>query len=119
MIELLFIAEACSMVYMFLKSSLQAGITEPAGAVDLARFQLVDMFCACATTSVKNAILQSFCSSNDNLCVVVAIVAFGIGLDSPNVHQVIHWGPSGDIEQYLQETGRAGRDGFPTQTVLD
>ena len=41
-----------------------------------------------------------------------------MGLDCPNVRSVIHWGPSGDIEQYLQETGRAGRDGLPAEAVL-
>ena len=36
----------------------------------------------------------------------------------PNVCFVIHWGPSVDIEQYVQETGRAGRDGLPAEAVL-
>ena len=110
--------EACSMIYMFLKSRLGAEMTEPCGAVDLSRFRLVDMFCACTTTSVKNAILQSFCSTNSKLRVVVATVAFGMGLDCPNVRRIIHWGPSSDVEQYLQETGRAGRDGLPAQAIL-
>ena len=110
--------EACSMIYMFLKSRLGAEMTEPSGAVDLSRFRLVDMFCACTTTPVKNAILQSFCSTNSTLRVVVATVAFGMGLDCPNVRRVIHWGPSSDVEQYLQETGRAGRDGLPAQAIL-
>ena len=41
-----------------------------------------------------------------------------MGLDCPNVRQIINWGPSGDIEQYLQETGRAGRDGLEAFAVL-
>ena len=73
------------------------------------------IFCACTTTSVKNAILQSFCCTNGNLRVVVATVAFGMGLDCPKVRQVIHWGPS---SQYIQETGRARRDGLPAQAIL-
>ena len=44
--------------------------------------------------------------------------SFGMGLDCPNVHKVIHWGPSTDIELYCQETGRAGRDLLPAVAVL-
>ena len=39
-------------------------------------------------------------------------------MDCPNVCTIIHWSPSGDIEQYMQETGRARRDGLPTEAVL-
>ena len=39
-------------------------------------------------------------------------------MDCQNVRQVIHWGPSGDIEQYMQETGRTVRDGLPAAAVL-
>ena len=39
---------------------------------------------------------------------VIATVAFAVGLDSPNIHNVIHWGSPGDLEMYmyLQHTGR-------------
>ena len=39
-------------------------------------------------------------------------------MDCPNVCIIIHWSPSGDIEQYMQESGRARRDGLPTEAVL-
>ena len=108
----------CSMIYLFLNSKLGGEITEPRNAIDLARYRMVDMFTACTTTSVKDSILERFCIQNSSLRVVVATVAFGMGLDCPNVRRIIHWGPPGDIEQYLQETGRAGRDGLPSQAVL-
>ena len=76
------------------------------------------MFTACTTPSVKETILATFCSSDGILRVVVATVAFGMGLDCPNVRHIIHWGPSTDVEQYLQETGRAGRDGLPSLATL-
>ena len=41
-----------------------------------------------------------------------------MGLDCPDIRRVIHWGASADVEQYLQETGRAGRDGLPAKAVL-
>ena len=102
----------------FFKSKLWAEITEPIGAVDLARFRLLDMYTACTTSNVKETILELFCKSDSNIRIVVATIAFGMGLDCPNIRHVIHWGPSGDIEQYIQETGRAGRDGCPAEAVL-
>lgn len=48
----------------------------------------------------------------------MATVAFGLGLDSPNVRHVVHWGPPEDLELYVQETGRGGRDqNFSTATL--
>ena len=52
------------------------------------------------------------------LRVVIATIAFGMGLDCPNVRRIIHWGPSNDVEAYIQETGRAGRDGESAEALL-
>ena len=41
-----------------------------------------------------------------------------MGLDSPNIRKVIHWKPPNDIEGYVQESGRSGRDGEPAVAVL-
>ena len=69
-------------------------------------------------TSKGDSILQSFVSSDSCLRVVIATVAFGMGLDCLNIQRVYHWGPPEDVELYLQETGRAGRDGRPARAVL-
>lgn len=73
---------------------------------------------ACTERDVKEQIIGAFSLPNSQLRVVVATIAFGMGLDCPNVRKVIHWGPSTDIELYLQETGRAGRDLLPAVAVL-
>eukprot|EP00731_Ephydatia_muelleri_P005099 Em0002g1275a len=73
-------------------------------------FLLVDMFTSCTDQEMKESIIKCFCMES-NLRIVIATGAFGMGLDCPDVQQVVHFGAPSDVETYIQETGRAGRNG--------
>ena len=80
--------------------------------------RICEKFTGCTSPAMKKNILESFTQPDGLVRIVVATIAFGMGLDSPNVRHVLHWEPPEDLEQYVQETGRGGCDGAMAKCIL-
>ncbi|XP_048238710.1 ATP-dependent DNA helicase Q-like 3 [Haliotis rufescens] len=74
------------------------------------RNRLFDMFHSKTDDEVKESICSSFMDPQGTKRVVLVSTSFSMGLDVQGVDHVIHYGPAYDVEDYLQETGRGGRD---------
>ena len=77
-------------------------MTKPPGFSDLACFRMVDMFTACTRMDLKKSILCSFVQPTHYLRIIIATVAFGMGI---NTRTVIDWAPPDDLRKKLEELG--------------
>ena len=72
--------------------------------------RLIDMFHMKTTDCVKESICKSYHDQYGSLRVVLCTTSFSMGLDVKGVNTVVHYGLDNDLEDYIQETGRAGRN---------
>ena len=108
----------CSRFYLCINHYLGKDKTVPSGYPDLLEYRLTTMYTRASTTIMKKMISSLFMERSSTLRVILATAAFGMGVDFPDIEQVIHWGPPSDLEQYAQEVGRAGRKGQQSVAIL-
>ena len=75
--------------------------------------RVVDLYHGEAHPEDQERILGEFRKPDTHLRCVVATIAFGMGVEVPDIRHVVHWGPAKDTLAYWQQVGRAGRDGRP------
>ncbi|XP_072023205.1 uncharacterized protein [Amphiura filiformis] len=78
----------------------------------------VAIFHAVSHIDRKQEILDDFVKENGVIRVLLCTSAFGMGVDVPNLYTVVHYGPSRDVDDYFQESGRVGRDGKQSFAIL-
>ena len=79
---------------------------------------LLEMLHSCTPKANKENIINSFTNEQGVIRVLVATISFGMGVNCKAVERIIHFGPSKNIENYIQETGRAGRNGAQAVAFL-
>ena len=91
-------------------------VDEVSGALGRARIP-VTRYHGKMRAADRDAAQRQFMNPSRRL-IMVATTAFGMGIDKPNIRYILHYQAPGSLEQYVQEIGRAGRDGRPAHCIL-
>ena len=106
-------------LYTYFQTRMGKEFTEPPGASErIVGCRLVDMFFKGTDPTVKSEIISNFTKPCSTLRIVISTVAFGMGIDCSDVRMILHVGVPSDVETYVQEVGRAGRDQRISYAVL-
>lgn len=79
---------------------------------------VVTMYHSKTPEQIKQRVLSSLLDENGDCRIVIATSALGMGVNIPNIRQIIHYGAPSNLESYVQEVGRGGRDGQPCKATV-
>ena len=108
----------CTSLYKMFLTELREESYEPCSSTPSIACRLFAMYHARVAEVDKKQILESMVNPDGNCRVLFCTTAFGMGIDVPNIRTVIHFGPPADVDDYFQESGRAGRDGIGSNAIL-
>lgn len=108
----------CGFAYRLFEKILGPAQYYPEGAPPIPENRIFAQYHAPQTAVTKSLIIKELSSNSPKIRVVFATVAMGMGVDIPTIRHIIHIEPPRTIREYIQETGRAGRDGSKSKAVL-
>jgi superfamily II DNA helicase RecQ len=108
----------CGKLFKHFKCELGEYAYYPAGAPKSSAYMLIGMYHANTLDKHKDRVSNSLFEENGTCRVVFATTALGMGVNLPDVQKVIHYGPPRHVEEFMQEMGRAGRNGNPAESIL-
>ena len=108
----------CAEIYQGIRNRLGSNITEPPGLPNIVQFRLINLFTTASTPEMREMVLAEFYKQDTKLRLVIATSAFGLGVDCPDIGRVINWGAPSTIEELVQQSGRAGRNGAEAEAIL-
>lgn len=86
--------------------------------LDNSVMEFVNMFHSCTSENVKETIREDMNDDNGNIRVLIATSAAGMGVNYKGVNNVVHYSPPKDMDSFVQQLGRAGRDGSQSLHLL-
>ena len=92
----------CSDIYLYSKKDLGDSFLYPTDGPDMCEFRLVEVFHSVLDESHKQ-ILSAFSDPSSPLRIVIATIAFGVGINYLDIDKIIHYGPPHDMDMYIQE----------------
>lgn len=104
-------------VCIFVQEVITEESYKPCGSNPDISKRLFVMYHARIAEDKKNQVMESIMKPNGNCRVLFCKTAFGIGVDVSTICTVTHFGPTADIDDYFQASGRAGQDGIEISAI--
>ena len=110
--------DMCSFLYIYFHSVLGDASYHPRGAPQISDNRLFGMFHAKTDDHNKDVILKSLADQKGTVRVVFSTMALDMGVNFSGLTSVIHYGAPRSLDDYFQESGRVGRGGEPSTSVI-